>query len=89
MKRKRPLPKKRTLWFFAEGEISDGTIKRFSVYREGRSIEIVGPNLYRHPCHPSRKDREGVEREITVVFDVNVRRIKYPGELEWTDCAPD
>lgn len=74
--------KTKELQFIAEGKTSDGQTQNFSVYKMGGSFYITRtPGLYKHLCHPSVKDSEGVKREIALVFNAPVTSVKYPREL--------
>lgn len=72
---------KRELLFIAEGESSDGSPKSHWVYKAGRSFYVSGPNFTEHLCHPSVTNHEAIKREIFLVYQTKVTRIKMPWEL--------
>ena len=51
---------------------TDGRVVHYSVYYRGRGVEIVGPNLERHRCHPSVKNAKDAQIEIAKVYGVEV-----------------
>ena len=69
------------LIFVAEGKSADGKVQEYYAYKSGGSFYIRGPNFYRHLCHPSVKDYEGVKHEIALVFEVSVTDVKFPSDL--------
>jgi hypothetical protein len=51
---------------------TDGRVVNYSVYHRGGGVEIVGPNLERHRCHPSVKNTRDAKTEIAKVYGVEV-----------------
>jgi hypothetical protein len=60
------------LMFNATCKTTDSKIVHYSAYYSHGSVEIVGPNLERHRCHPSVKNTEDAQIEIAKVYDVDV-----------------
>jgi len=52
------MAKKMTLMSTLKCKTTDGKVVHYFVYHRGGGFEIVGPNLERHRCHPSVKERQ-------------------------------
>jgi hypothetical protein len=66
------MPKKTTLLSNLKCKTTGGKIVHYSVYYRDGGVEIVGPNLERHRCHPSVKDVNDAQIEIAKVYGVEV-----------------
>ena len=66
------MAKKMTLKAAVKCKTTDGRVVHYSVYYRGGGIEIVGPNLERHRCHPSVKNAKDAQIEIAKVYGVEV-----------------
>jgi hypothetical protein len=77
------LAKSRSLLFAAEGTNGSGELDRVWVYKQGRSyyLSASGMSAREHLCHPSVKDRAGIQREIFLVYQIKVERVLEPHEL--------
>lgn len=77
------MSKSRSLLFVAEGTSTSGCLERVWVYKRGRSfyLSTAGGLGREHLCHPSVKDRMGIQREILLVFQIKVQRLLEPDEL--------
>ena len=77
------MSRSRSLLFVAEGVNGSGNLERVWVYKQGRSYYLAGPGASdrEHLCHPSVKDRTGIQREIFLVFQIKVGRVLEPHEL--------
>jgi hypothetical protein len=77
------MSKSRTLFFVAEGTNTSGELERVWVYKQGGSYYLSGSGVSskEHLCHPSVKDRAGIQREIFLVFQVKVEKTIEPYEL--------
>lgn len=74
--------RKEELLFTAEGEGSDGKISLYFAYKKGSSFYIVTSEGYRHLCHSSVRDREGIKQEISLVFQTKIVKIRLPWESD-------
>jgi hypothetical protein len=74
------MPRARKLLYIAEGMNTEGEPSKVWVYKEGRSYYLSGSGMLgrEHLCHPSVKDRDGVRREIFLVYQVKVDRFTMP-----------
>lgn len=65
----------KSLWFIAEGQESDGTVRHFAVYKKGRSVFIRDPKFQEHACQRSVRSLASVKREIFHVFRTSITRV--------------
>lgn len=65
----------KSLWFTAEGQESDGTVRHFVVYKKGRSVFIRDPEFQEHACQRSVRSLSSVKREIFHVFRASITRV--------------
>jgi hypothetical protein len=66
------MPKKETLMGIAKCKRRDGKILDYYLHRLAGGVEIIGPNLERHRCHPEVTNAEAARIEIARVFHVEV-----------------
>jgi hypothetical protein len=62
------MAKKMTLMSTLKCKTTDSKVVHYSVYYRGGGIEIVGPDLERHRCHPSVKNAKDARIEIAKVY---------------------
>jgi len=65
----------KSLWFTAEGQEPDGTMRQFAVYKKGRSVFIRDPGFQEHACQRSIRTLSSVKREIFHVFRTSITRV--------------